>query len=344
MGTFSSFAAARLLLLLVIAVSALRAQAPATPAAPGEALTPEQQILFKELEVKFDALEAFLAGLPESQPRIETRRVLGEMKQRAAGLRRKFDQGLYDEIRWEVNFEHQQMALWLRPARTRSPAEVERGPHNALIPEESATGWELLFDGRSLAGWRGFRGSGIPAGRWTVEDGLIHARPMQRVPGDRLGDIITERKFDNFEFSWEWRIAAGANSGVKYLVTEERPNTPGPEYQMIDDLAGLEAASRRVHQTAAFYDVLPPSADVPRRPAGQWNRSSILVKGNHVEHWLNDTKVLSFDLGSPAVKAGLAASKFKDESGFGAKITGHIMLTYHGDEAWFRNLKIRELK
>jgi len=332
-------------MMLALGLAAVPAGLAQVPAPAAEVLTAAEQAQFAELERDFARLDAFLASLPPSQPRDETRRVLEEMRSRATELRGSFDQTRFDEIRWEVNFEHQQMQLWLQePRLVPLDSEVPVVPHNTLSAREKASGWELLFDGRSLAGWRGFRGTGIPPGRWKAENGMIHALPTKRTPGDRLGDLITERKFDNFEFSWEWRIAPKANNGVKYLVTEERPNTPGPEYQMVDDFGSSGEAVGPLHQTASFYEVLPPAIDSPRRPAGKWNQSRILVKGTRVEHWLNGRKVLSFDLTSPEVKAGLAASKFKDEPGFGEKIVGHLMLTYHGDECWFRNLKVRQLR
>jgi hypothetical protein len=97
------------------------------------------------------------------------------------------------------------------------------------------------------------------------------------------------------------------------------------------------------HHTGSFYDVLPGAAD-KAKPIGEWNTSRIVLRGNHLEHWLNGQKVVSCELGSPEVKAGLAKSKFKAEPGFGDKIAGHIMLTYHGDETWVKNVKARELK
>ncbi|HYK88502.1 MAG TPA: DUF1080 domain-containing protein, partial [Acidobacteriota bacterium] len=142
---------------------------------------------------------------------------------------------------------------------------------------------------------------------------------------------------------WEWKIAPGGNNGVKYFVTEARPSAPGHEYQMIDDAANPDGKVGANHLTASFYDVLAPADDRPVRPAGQWNQSRILVRGNHVEHWLNGKMVLEYELGSERVKAGLARSKFRNLPDFGTKIPGHIMLTYHYDECWYRNVKIREL-
>jgi hypothetical protein len=171
-----------------------------------------------------------------------------------------------------------------------------------------------------------------------VEDGIL-----KKVAGIKTGDIITAQTFDNFELSWEWRIEKDGNNGVKYLVTEGRPAAPGHEYQMIDDDAPKWASLHAESKTASFYEVLPPAADRPLNPPGQWNRSRIVVRGQIIEHWLNDRNVLTYELGSTAVKAGIAKSKFNKYPDFGQKLRGHIMLTDHGDEAWFRAIKLREL-
>jgi hypothetical protein len=209
---------------------------------------------------------------------------------------------------------------------------------NSLTPEEKAAGWQLLFNGASFDGWRGYRMPGMPEAGWEIRDGLL-----KTVPKVRGRELITVRKFGDFEFSWEWKIAPAGNNGIKYFVTEERPSAPGHEYQMIDDEKNEDGKVGPQRTTASFYDVLPPAADKPTRPAGEWNQSRVLVLGNHVEHWLNGRKVLEYELGSEQVKAGLAKSKFRTFPDFGTRIQGHIMLTYHNDECWFRNLKIREL-
>lgn len=214
-------------------------------------------------------------------------------------------------------------------------AEKNHSTSHALSAKEQRAGWKLLFDGKSLEGWRGFGKAEAPTQGWTAEDGCL-----KLLPKSGRGDIITIETFTNFDFRWEWKLPARANNGVKYLASEERPHTPGPEYQMIDD--SLEADAK--HMTASLYDILPPAKNKPSRPMGEWNQSRILVRGNHVEHWLNGKKVLSYELGSPELKAAIAKSKFKDVKNFGEKIPGHILLTDHGDEAWYRNVKIRELK
>jgi len=211
---------------------------------------------------------------------------------------------------------------------------------NTLTSEEQSAGWTLLFDGASLKGWRPYGGKpdAVIGAGWKVDEGLLH-----KVPGVKGGDIISEKKYTDFELAWEWRLAKGANNGVKYMVTEARPGAPGYEYQMLDDESDQWKKLHAKAKTASFYEVLPPAADKPLKPAGEWNSSRILVQGNSVEHWLNGKKVLAYELGSEAVKAGVADSKFKKYPDFGTKLTGHIMLTDHTDEAWFRSVKIREL-
>jgi hypothetical protein len=209
---------------------------------------------------------------------------------------------------------------------------------NELAATEKADGWKLLFDGKTAAGWRGYKQKTFPAKGWKIENGVL-----QKIAGERGGDIVTEKTFGDYEFAWEWKLAPGGNNGVKYLVTEDRAGAPGHEYQMIDDGKHPDAKGAGTHLTAAFYDVLPTAANKPLKPAGDWNQSRLIVRGNHIEHWLNGQKVLEYELGSEVVKAALAKSKFKNAKGFGDKISGHIMLTDHGDGCAFRNLKLREL-
>lgn len=216
-------------------------------------------------------------------------------------------------------------------------AVVGSAANNQLTAAEKSAGWQLLFDGKSFEGWRGYHQK--PIAGWEVQDGTLHA--IAKVKGVEL---ITEKKYNDFEFSWEWKVPVGGNNGVKYFVTEVRPKSPGHEYQMLDDDVHPDGKKGPIRQTAAFYDVLPPAADKPMRKPGEWNQSKIVVRGNTVEHWLNGKKVLTYVIGSDEVKAGLAKSKFAKEPGFGDKIAGHIMLTYHSDDCWYRNLKIREIK
>ena len=185
---------------------------------------------------------------------------------------------------------------------------------NQLADDEKAAGWKLLFDGKTTEGWRTFKKQTFPAKGWVVEDGWLHCL------GKGGGDVISDAEFGDFELQWEWRLAPAGNSGLKYFVIETRNAALGHEYQMIDDAREPDANSadgKRV--TASFYDVLKPTAAPPTRPAGEINQSRILVKGNHVEHWLNGVKVLEYECGSEVVKAAVAASKFKTTAGFGNK-------------------------
>jgi hypothetical protein len=221
-----------------------------------------------------------------------------------------------------------------------SPAGAADGTSglNQLTAAEKAAGWKLLFNGNTLEGWRLYGSKALPGPGWQVQDGML-----KKAAKIRGGDIITEEKFGDFELSWEWRISTNGNNGIKYLVTEQRTAGPGHEYQMLDDLGHPDGRRGPKRQTGSFYDVLPAPPDKPSKPVGEWNLSRVIVQGRQVEHWLNGKKILVYELGSPTLKEAIAESKFKGADGFGDKIQGHIMLTDHQDECWFRNLKLREL-
>jgi hypothetical protein len=203
-------------------------------------------------------------------------------------------------------------------------------------------GFKPLFDGKTLDGWRGYEKTGTAETRWHVENGLV------TIPGTGEGDtkgqrdLITDATYDQFDVKWEWKIALGGNSGLKYFVLEDQPSAIGHEYQMIDDERHPDAKIGPHRQTAALYDVFP-AADRPLKPAGEWNDSEVIVKGNHVEHWLNGKRVLQYDLGSPELKAAIAKSKFKNIARFGTLVKGHLLIQDHGDQVWFRNLRVKTL-
>ncbi|HVJ47065.1 MAG TPA: DUF1080 domain-containing protein [Luteolibacter sp.] len=207
-----------------------------------------------------------------------------------------------------------------------------------LTDAEKAAGWKLLFNGKDLTGWRAFNKQTPPGEGWKVEDGIL-IKPA-KAPG---GNIVTTESFTDYELVWEWKIAEKGNNGLKYLIDEKRGGAPGPEYQMLDDNGHPDAKVGPKRQTAALYDIIPPSAEKVLKAPGEWNESKIIVKGNHVEHWLNGAKVLSYELGSPELKQAIAASKFKTAVGFGEKISGPIMITDHMDEVAYRVIKIRPL-
>jgi 3-keto-disaccharide hydrolase len=223
---------------------------------------------------------------------------------------------------------------------------AKAGPPNTLTAADKAAGWRLLFDGKTTKGWRGFKSDAFPAGsRWAVQDGAL-----VRTAGKRTGDIVTVDQFDNFDLKWEWKIASGGNSGLKYLVEEAMSKSAddgvGFEYQMLDDEKHPDAKKGKGGNRTAgsLYDLVPAAKDKVLHPPGEWNESRVVVDGNHVEHWLNGGKVLSYERGSPEIKKIIADSKFKDIPGFGDVVKGHLLLQDHGNETAVRNLKIRTPK
>lgn len=207
---------------------------------------------------------------------------------------------------------------------------------NTLTADEQAGGWTLLFDGQTANGWHSFKKTTFPAKGWVIEDGCL--KHLDKGGG---GDLISDGEFEEFDLTWEWKIAPGANSGLKYFVTDKRASALGHEYQMYDD--GGSPGKGGLQATASFYEVVPVPAGMKVNPPGQWNHSRVLVRGQHVEHWLNGAKVVAYELGSDALKAAVARSKFKDVTGFGTRVKGHLLLQDHGGEVCFRSLKIRNL-
>jgi len=230
-------------------------------------------------------------------------------------------------------------AAWMAAPRPilAQQARMASGPEplNTLTAAERSAGWRLLFDGKTTAGWRGFKQDSAPAG-WQVVDGAL-----TRVAS--AGDIITRSKFRNFELTLEWNIAPGGNSGIFYRGSEDDDAIywNAPEMQVLDDAGHVDGKSRLTAAGAA-YDMYPSPAGVVK-PAGQWNQVRLLVKGKHVEHWLNGVKVVEYDLGSADWQAKLKASKFAGHPHYGGNVTGYIGLQDHGDQVAYRNIKIRVL-
>jgi hypothetical protein len=208
---------------------------------------------------------------------------------------------------------------------------------SAQPPSTSAAGWRSLFDGKTTAGWRGFRQNQLPDG-WSVIDGAL-------TRGGKAGDIVSIDQFEDFELTLEWKIAAGANSGLFYRVVETPDNGPmwqvAPEYQLIDD-RGYKGPLKDTQKTAANYDLQPPGRDATR-PAGSWNTTRIVVNGSHVEHWLNQELIVKYELWTEEWKALVAGSKFKDYPQYARARRGHIGIQDHGDWAAFRNIQVREI-
>ena len=201
-------------------------------------------------------------------------------------------------------------------------------------------GWTNIFDGASLKGWRGYKQPDATKTRWKVESGMLTVDPGDGSDTRGARDLITTGTYDNFELAFEWKITPGGNSGVKYFVLEDRDSAIGHEYQVIDDSGHPDAKIGPHRQTAAFYDVLP-AANRPIKPAGEFNQSRIVVNGRNVQHWLNGTRVLQYELSSPAVQAAVDKSKFKGIERFGKPQKGHILVQDHGDRVWYRSIRIK---
>ncbi|BCU75860.1 DUF1080 domain-containing protein [Luteolibacter sp. LG18] len=205
-----------------------------------------------------------------------------------------------------------------------------------LLPFSAMAEEIVLFNGKDLTGWTKSNGKPLEEG-WKVEDGVLH-----RVSGG--GDLLTEKEYGDFELTWEWKISEAGNSGIKYRV-QSYPGKGmlGFEYQMLDDVKHPDAKNGAIHQTGALYEFYPPAADKKLNPAGQWNTSKIVLRGTHVEHWLNGSKVVDGELAGDVFKAALAKSKFKALTSFGANPKGKIMLQDHGNEVWFKQIVLKTL-
>jgi hypothetical protein len=212
---------------------------------------------------------------------------------------------------------------------------------NTLTAAEQKDGWKLLFDGKTIDKWRGFKMPTMPD-NWGVVDGTLTLTNMRRPP-----DIITVEEFSDFDFRFDWKIGeiqSGSNSGVMFYVTEEGQATyhSGPEYQILDN-ARHPDGKNPLTTAGACYAIYAPTRDVTR-PVGEWNESRIVASNGKIQHWLNGEKVVEYDMNSAEWKEKVAGSKFKEWPIFGVAHKGHIALQQHGGPVSYRNLKIRPLK
>lgn len=225
-----------------------------------------------------------------------------------------------------------------------------------LSKEEKEQGWELLFDGKTFAGWRGMGRDTVETRHWKVENGMIHKLKNDDVPplpnGKKIngGDLMTIDSFSNFELSFEWKILSDGNSGIKYNVSEKISKTYGSgfnalgfEYQILDDSAQIYKDLKPTQFTGALYEMYTPQ-NVQLKPGGEFNQGRILVNGNHGEHWVNGVKVVEFEFATAEFDSLFRLSKYAKYPDFEKKRSGHIVITNHSDESWYRNIKIRRIK
>ncbi len=204
-----------------------------------------------------------------------------------------------------------------------------------LTAAEKADGWKLLFDGKSLAGWRGYKTETAPTG-WRAENGVL-------IRDGEGGDLMTADQYGDFEMRFDWKITDQGNSGIIYRIgtTEPQPWHTGPEYQILHN-GGHADGKNPITSAGSNYAVNEPVKDVTR-PVGEWNEGRLVAKGNRVEHWLNGVKVVDYEIGSPDWNARVKASKFGKIPPYGTVKRGYIALQDHGDVVSYRNLKIRTL-
>lgn len=219
---------------------------------------------------------------------------------------------------------------------------------NSLTPEEIAAGWRLLFDGVSTDGWRGYNQEAFPRAGWEIREGNLIAVPVPAGNPELGGDLLTIEAFSDFELSFEFLLTPEGNSGVFFRVVEDPERSlwqVAPEYQILDDSAYLAMGTMemRTHLTGDNYD-LHAARGGRLNPPGEWNRGGIRVAGRRVEHWLNGTRVLDYQLLSPEWEALVANSKFAPYPSYGRESAGRIGIQHHGQELRFRNIKIRPLR
>ena len=219
---------------------------------------------------------------------------------------------------------------------------------NNLTYQEKRSGWKMLWDGKTTNGWRGAKLDKFPEKGWSIENGELIVAETGGGESTAGGDIVTTKDYSNFELQVDFKLTAGANSGIKYYVDTELNKGPGSsiglEYQILDDELH-EDAKRGSHEgsrtVCSLYDLIKADPIKPLKPIGKWNNAYIKSINNHVEHWVNDVKVLEYERGSKAFLKLVSESKYAKWPNFGILEKGQILLQDHGDKVSFRNIKIR---
>jgi hypothetical protein len=192
-----------------------------------------------------------------------------------------------------------------------------------------------LFEGDKEKSWVGYNKDAWPEG-WELKDGVLHRAGSG-------GDLQTVEEFGDFDLRFGWKVSEGGNSGVMYRVSREKGPSyeTGPEYQILDNARHRDGGSP-LTSTGSLYAMYAPAKDVSK-PAGKWNRARIVVRGNRIQHYLNGEKVVDAEIGSEDWNKRLAESKFATWPKFAKNKSGYIVLQDHGDEVWFRNMRVKRL-
>ena len=217
---------------------------------------------------------------------------------------------------------------------------------NTLTSKEKADGWKLLWDGRTTEGWRGAKRDDFPDKGWKIEKGVLKVLPGNGGESENGGDIITTRLYKNFILKVDFKITEGANSGIKYFVdptlNKGAGSAIGCEFQILDDLRHPDAklGVKGNRTLGSLYDLIPAPDDKPFDITA-WNTATVIVEGNHVEHWLNGVKLIEYERNNQEWNALVAYSKYRDWPNFGNYEEGYILLQDHGDEVWYRNIRMK---
>lgn len=214
---------------------------------------------------------------------------------------------------------------------------------NTLTDKDKAAGWRLLWDGRSMDGWRSISGVASPDNGWIVKNGELTVDQAGSPLSQKRGDLITNEKYSDFALIGDFKITPGANSGIKFFIDPEvnkGDSAPiGPEFQILDDARHPDAklGTNGNRTIGSLYDLIPAPKDKKVMPVGEWNEARILSEGNHVTYWLNGHKTVEYERASPDWRKLVAASKYKTIRSFGELPEGHILLQEHNGEVSFRN-------
>lgn len=219
---------------------------------------------------------------------------------------------------------------------------------NTLSAREQAEGWKLLWDGKTTEGWRGAKLDAFPEKGWVVENGILKVLKGNGGESTNGGDIVTTRTYKNFVLTVDFKITKGANSGIKYFVdptlNKGEGSAIGCEFQILDDERHPDAklGVKGNRKLGSLYDLIPAPEKKPFN-INEFNTAMVIVRGRHVEHWLNGEKLLEYNRDDQEWNALVAYSKYRDWPNFGNSAEGYILLQDHGDEVWFKNIKIREI-